>query len=131
MAALLLLQASVHHADLLRHLGWTGGFAISSSTYSGHFGITSRLGNGCADRVPILGITFLRIATTNKPGAINPSISFCLFGLIFPKKLLLLFVHHMHTGLSNGGRIIDGRMMVQSVSVHSSANAASGTRTDL
>ena len=26
----------------LRHLGWTGGFAISSSTYSGHFGVTSR-----------------------------------------------------------------------------------------
>ena len=88
-------------------------------------------GNGCADRVPILGITFLRIATTNKPGAINPSISFCLFGFIFPKELLLWFVHHMHTGLSNGGRIIDGRMMVRSVSVHSPANAASGTRTDL
>ena len=37
----------------------------------------------------------------------------------------------MYTGLSNGGRIIDGRMMVRSVSVHSSANAASETRTDL
>ena len=48
-------------------------------------------GNGCADRVPILGITFLRIATTNKPGAINPSI-FCLFGFIFPTELLLWFV---------------------------------------
>ena len=46
MAALLLLQAGVHHADLLRHLGWTGGFAISSSTYSGHFGVTSRPGMG-------------------------------------------------------------------------------------
>ena len=87
-------------------------------------------GNGCVDRVPFLGITFLRIATTNKPGAINPSI-FCLFGFIFPKELLLWFVHHMYTGLSNGGRIIDGRMMVRSVSVHSPANAASGTRTDL
>ena len=30
-------------------------------------------GNGCADRVPILGVTFLRTATTNKLGAINPS----------------------------------------------------------
>ena len=59
-------------------------------------------GNGCADRVPILGITFLRIATTNKPGAINPSI-FCLFGFIFPKELLLWFVRHMYVGLSNGG----------------------------
>ena len=87
-------------------------------------------GDRCADRVPILGITLLRIATTNKPGAINPSI-FCLFVFIFSNELLLWFVHHMYVGLSNGGRIIDGRMMVQSVSVHSSANAASGTRTDL
>ena len=87
-------------------------------------------GNGCADRVPILGVTFLRIATTNKPGAINPSI-FCLFGFIFPKELLLWFVRHMYTGLSNGGRINDGRMMVRSVFVHSLANAASGTRTYL
>lgn len=31
------------------------------------------LGNGCADRVPILGVTFLQIATTDKPGAINRS----------------------------------------------------------
>ena len=87
-------------------------------------------GNGCADRVPILGITFLRIATTNKLDAINPSI-FCLFGFIFPKELLLWFVHHMYAGLSNGGRINDGRMVVRSVSVHSPANAASETRTDL
>ena len=87
-------------------------------------------GNGCAERVPILGIAFLRIATTNKPGAINPSI-FCLFGFIFPKELLLRFVHHMYTGLSNDGRINDGRMVVWSVSVHGPANAASGTRTDL
>ena len=87
-------------------------------------------GNGCAERVPISGITFLRIATTNKPGAINPSI-FCLFGFIFPKELLLWFVRHMYTGLSNGGRINDGHMVVRSVSVHSPANATSGTRTDL
>ena len=102
----------------LRHLGWTGGFAISSSTYFGHFGVTSRpaasrsldrgpcldeptfasiavpslyhpSGNGCADRVPILGITFLRIATTNKPGAINPSI-FCLFGFNFSQGIITL-----------------------------------------
>ena len=42
MAALLLLQADVHHADLLRHLGWTGGFTISSSTYSGDSGVTGQ-----------------------------------------------------------------------------------------
>ena len=82
------------------------------------------------DRFPILGIAFLRIATTNKPGAINPSI-FCLFGFIFPKELLLGFVHHLYTGLSNDGRINDGRMVVRLVSVHSPANAASGIRTDL
>ena len=87
-------------------------------------------GNGCAERVPILGITFLRIATTNKPCAINPSI-FCLFGFIFPKELLLRFVHDMYTGLSNGDRVTDGRVVVRSVSVHSPVNAASGARTDL
>ena len=87
-------------------------------------------GNGCAERVPILGITFLRIATTNKPGVINPSI-FCLFGFIFPKELLLWFVHDMYTGLSNGDRIDDSHMVVRSVFVHSPANAASGARTDL
>ena len=87
-------------------------------------------GNENADRVPIFGVTFLWIATTNKPGAINPSI-FCLFGFIFPKELLLRFVHHMYTGLSNDGRINDDRMVVRSVSVHGPANAASGTRTDL
>ena len=87
-------------------------------------------GNGCAERVPILGITFLRIATTNKPGAISLSI-FCLFGFMFPKELLLWFAHHMYTGLSNDGLINDGRMVVQSISIHSLANASSETRTDL
>ena len=37
----------------------------------------------------------------------------------------------MYAGLSNGGRINDGRMVVRSFSVHSPANAASGTQTDL
>ena len=87
-------------------------------------------GNGCAERVPILGIAFLRIATINKRGAVNPSI-FCLLGFIFPNELLLWFVRHIYAGLSNGGRINDDRMVVRSVSVHSPANAASGTRTDL
>ena len=87
-------------------------------------------GDRCADRVLILGITFLRIAITNNPGAINPSI-FCLLGFIFPNELLLWFVRHMYAGLSNGGRISDDCVVVLSVSVHSSANAVSGTRTDL
>ena len=56
---------------------------------------------------------------------------FCLFGFIFPNELLLWFVRHMYAGLSNGGRINNGRMVVRSVSIHSPANAASGTRTDL
>ena len=56
---------------------------------------------------------------------------FACLGLIFPKELLLWFVHHIYTGPSNGGRINDSRMVVRSVSVHSPANAASGARTDL
>ena len=55
---------------------------------------------------------------------------FFLASVYFPKELLLWFVHHMYTGLSNGGRINDGRVVVRSVSVHSPANAASGARTD-
>ena len=39
--------------------------------------------------------------------------------------------HHLYIGLSNGGHINDGCVVVRSVSVHSSANAASGTRTNL
>ena len=37
-----------------------------------------------------MGITFLRIATTNKPGAINPSIPFCWFGLNFSQGISTL-----------------------------------------
>ena len=48
-------------------------------------------GNGCADRVPILGVTFLQIATTDKLGAINPS-NFFLLGFTFFEELLLWFV---------------------------------------
>ena len=118
-------MTSASPADQLRHVRWTGGFASIAMP-----SLYRPSGNGCAERVPILGITFLRIATTNKPGAINPSI-FCLFGFIFPKELLLWFVRHMYTGLSNGGCINDSRMVVRSVSVHSPANAALGARTDL
>ena len=48
-------------------------------------------GNGCADRVTILGVTFLHIATTDKPGAINHN-NFFLLGFTFSEELLLLFV---------------------------------------
>ena len=37
----------------------------------------------------------------------------------------------MYTGLSNGGRINDSRVLVRLVSVHSPVNAASRARTDL
>ena len=69
-------------------------------------------GNGCADRVPILGVTFLQIATTDKPGAINPSIFACLV-LFFPENYYSGLFHHLYTGLSNGGRINDGHMVVR------------------
>ena len=55
---------------------------------------------------------------------------FACLGL-FSKQLLLCFVHHLYTGLSNDGRINDGRMVVRSVFLHGSANTASGTQTDL
>ena len=42
-------------------------------------------GNGCAERVPILGVTFFQIATTDKSGAINASNFSCL-GLFFPRN---------------------------------------------
>ena len=82
------------------------------------------------DRVPILGVTFLQIATTDKPGAINPSIFSCL-GLFFPSNYYSGLFHHVYTGLLNGGRINNSRVVVRSVSVYSSANAASGTKTGL
>ena len=48
-------------------------------------------GNGYADRLPILGLTFLQIATTDKLGAINPN-NFLLLGFTFYEELLLWFV---------------------------------------
>ena len=51
---------------------------------------------------------------------------FACLGLFFPRNYYSGLFHHLYTGLSNGGRINDGRVVVRSVSVHSSANAASG-----
>ena len=133
--------------------------AISSTTYSDDFGVTSRpassryldrglrlgkptfasitrpspyrpLDNGCADRILILGVAFLRNATTNKPGAINPN-NFCLLGLFFLRNYYSGLFHHLYTGLSNGDHFKNGHVVVWSVSVHSSANTASGARTAL
>ena len=56
---------------------------------------------------------------------------FACLGLFFPRNYYFGLFHHLYIGLSNGGRIDDGRVVVRSVSVHSPANAASGTRTDL
>ena len=55
---------------------------------------------------------------------------FACLGLFFPRNYYSdLFI--ICTGLSNDGRNNDGRVVVLSVSVHSPANAASGTWTDL
>ena len=62
-----------------------------------------------------MGVTFLQIATTDKPGAINPS-NFFLLGFIFPKNYYAGLFHHLYTGLSNDGRISDGCMTVRPVS---------------
>src|SRR3954466_5437179 len=145
-AALLPLQAGAHHAGLLRLIDWPRSFDISAGpedssslhqpTPDTSASLADQLRHDWPDRGLRLGeptfasIIFLWITTTNKPGAINPNI-FCMFGFIFSKELLLWFVHHMFTGLSNGGRINDGRMLVRSVSVHRPATAASGARTDL
>ena len=88
------------------------------------------LSSACADQFSILGVAFLQNATTNKPGAINPN-NFCLLGLFFLRNSYSGLFHHLYTGLSNGGHIKNGRVVVRSVSVHSSANAASGARTAL
>ena len=56
---------------------------------------------------------------------------FACLGLFFPRNYYSGLFHHLYTGLLNGGRINDGHMVVRSVSVHSPANATSGTRIDL
>ena len=79
---------------------------------------------------PNFGSNLFQIATTDKLGAINPS-NFFLLGFIFLENYYSGLFHHLYTGLSNGGRINGGHMVVRSISVHSPANATSGTRTDL
>ena len=56
---------------------------------------------------------------------------FACLGLFFPRNYYSALFDHIHTGLSNGGRINNGCVVVRSVFVHSPVNAASGTRTDL
>ena len=54
---------------------------------------------------------------------------FACWSLFFPRNYYSgLF---LYTGLSNDVRTNDGRVVVRSVSVHSPANTASGTQTDL
>ena len=85
-------MTSVSPADQLHH-ELARGLCLGEPTFASIVmpSLYRPSGNGCADRVPILGVTFLRIATTNKPGAIYPS-NFCLFEFIFLKELLLWFV---------------------------------------
>ena len=56
---------------------------------------------------------------------------FASLGSCFPRNYYSGLFHHLYVGLSDGGRINDDRTVVRSVFVHSLANAASGTRTDL
>ena len=51
--------------------------------------------------------------------------------IFFSRNYYSGLFHHLYTGLSNDGRINDGPVVIRSASVYSSANAASGTRTDL
>ena len=50
---------------------------------------------------------------------------------IFLNNYYSRLFHHLYTGLSNGGHIKDGHVVVRSVFVHSLANATSGARTAL
>ena len=84
-------------------------------------------GNGCADRVPILGVTFFGLLQINQVLLIL--VIFACWSLFFPRNYYSgLF---LYTGLSNDVRTNDDRVVVRSVSIHSPANAASGTWTDL
>ena len=56
---------------------------------------------------------------------------FARLGSFFARNYYSALVHHLYTGLSNGGRISDDCVVVLSVSVHSLVNAVSGTRADL
>ena len=44
---------------------------------------------------------------------------FACLGLFFSRNYYSGLFHHLYTGLSNGGRINDGHMVVRSVYVHS------------
>ena len=54
-----------------------------------------------------------------------------MLGFIFPMNYYSGLFHHLYIGLSNGGRINSDGMVVRSVSVYSSAKAASVTQTGL
>ena len=115
--------------DVPRHLGWTEGFASTSKPlpcrrFIAHQAMGVRIESQFWES-PSFGL----LQQINQVLLI-PVIFACL-GLFFPRNYYSGLFHHLYTGLSNGGRINDGRMVVRSVSVHSPANAASGTRTDL
>ena len=125
-------DTSASLADQLRHVSWTEGFASASQ--------------------PLLALPCRRFITHQAMGVriesqfwkslffgllqqINQVLLilaiFACLGLFFPRNYYSGLFHHLYTGLSNDGRFNDGRVEVRSVSVHSPANAASGTQTDL
>ena len=53
------------------------------------------LGNGCADQVPILGVTFLRTATTNKQVLLILAIFACL--VYFSQGIITLVFSIIYT----------------------------------
>ena len=126
------LENSAASADQLHHVSWTGGFASASQplpTSPCRCFIAHRAMGVQIDSQFWESLFFGLLQQINQVLLI-PSIFACL-GLFFPRNYYSGLFHHLYTGLSNGGRINDGRMVVRSVSVHSSANAASRTRTDL
>ena len=125
-------DTSASLADQLRHVSWAEGFVSASQPLPAlpcrRFIAHQEMGVRSESQFwesPSFGW----LQQINQ--VLLTSIFFACLGSIFPKELLLWFIHHMYTGLSNGGRINDGHMVVRSVSVHSPANATSGTRTDL
>src|SRR3989337_1860775 len=120
---------SASPADQLRHVSWTGGFASASQPlptspcrrFIAHQAMGVRIESQFWES-PFFGL----LQQINQ--VLFILVIFACSGLFFPRNYYSGLFHHLYTGLSNGVRINDGHMVVRSVSVHSPANAASGTR---
>ena len=125
-------ETSASLADQLRHVSWTEGFASVSQPLpaSPYRCFIAHQAIGVRIESQFWESPFYRLLQQINQVLLIPVFFACL-GSFFPKELLLWFVHDMYTGLSNGDRINDGRVVVRSISVHSPANAASRAWTDL